>query len=320
MSEHVCVPVVDLADPAGPNSVRSDLLAAYSNVGFAYLVGHGISEDLIGRVFEASRRFHNMPMAQKLAIELNQIHRGYIPIGTSTDRNSDLAHVTKPNQSASFIMMREAGSQDAEVQRGAYLAGPNQWPELDGFREVLEEYNNAMVDLAIRVIDMFARVLGDEGGDVARAFESPTTWLRLLHYPPATGTDKELYGSAPHVDFGAITILAQDDVGGLQVQTVEGEWIDVPHRDGAFVMNTGEMLRRWSNGRLLATPHRVINRSGRERYSCPFFFDPNVDTVVKPLPSCTDDSTPTTIEPVEYGTWLRNELQAGYEHHSTSNT
>jgi len=316
VSTEVSIPVVDLEDPAGRASTISKLLSAYTEVGFAYLVGHGVALDLIDAVFRASRRFHDLPLAVKLGIELNALHRGYIPIGTSTDRNSKLSEVTNPNQSASFIMMREAGPEDADVLGGAYLAGPNQWPRLPKFQEVVEEYNVAMVELATRVIGLFSTALEDESGLFLATFERPTTWLRLLHYPPTGEVSQEVYGSAPHVDFGAITILAQDDVGGLQVQTVDGDWIDVSPRRDAFVLNTGEMLRRLSNGRLLATPHRVINRSGRGRYSCPFFFDPNVEAMIEPLPSCMDDESRGLIQPIQYGEWLRNELQAGYDRHS----
>ncbi|MEZ5342524.1 MAG: 2OG-Fe(II) oxygenase family protein [Acidimicrobiales bacterium] len=102
-------------------------------------------------------------------------------------------------------------------------------------------------------------------------------------------------------------------MGGLQVHAPGGEWLDVPPLDGAFVMNVGDMLHRWSNGKLLSTPHRVINRSGRERYSCPFFFDPNVSTVISPLMSCCDEGA--AFEAVVFGSFLRTELEASYQHH-----
>jgi isopenicillin N synthase-like dioxygenase len=308
------VPVVDLSmDDA---QVCSDLLDAYERVGFGYLVGHGVDRELVAQLFEASRRFHSLPLAQKMAIELNELHRGYIPINTSTDRNSELATVTKPNQSASFMVMGEAGPDDADVRAGAFLAGPNQWPELADFRPVVETYQAAMVELGHRLMRLFMAALG-QSGPPPGSFEPPTTWLRLLHYPPHPVEDG-LFGSAPHVDFGAVTLLAQDNVGGLQVQSPEGEWLDVAPLAGAFVLNTGSMLRRWSNGRLRATPHRVVNRSGRERYSCPFFFDPHVDTIIEPLRGCVTPSRPPQFDPIEFGTFLKQELRAGYDRHATS--
>jgi len=307
------IPVIDLAS----DHVVDDFRAAYSEVGFAYLAGHGVPQALIDDVFAAAISFHALPLSTKMAIELNELHRGFIPINTSTDRKSTLAKVRKPNQSESFMMMREAGPDDPDVVAGAYLAGANQWPALTGFRETVVAYEQAMLRLAQRLTEMVSEVLGDTDRAIARSFERPTTWLRLLHYPPQPpATPDDVYGSAPHTDFGFITLLAQDDVGGLQVQSPDGEWIDAPPRAGTFVMNVGQMLHQWSNGVLRATPHRVINRSGRERYSVPFFFDPNVATVIGPLPSCTSADNPPRFESVVFGEYLRAELQAGYQRHS----
>ncbi len=311
------IPVVDF-DESRPGLNRA-LLDAYGDVGFAYVVGHGIDDALLAEVFDASHRFHALPMASKMAIELDARHRGYIPIATSTDRNSELATVTKPNQSESFMMMREAGPDDPDVTAGRYLAGPNQWPDLPGFRSTLECYHQAMSELGARLIAAFFDALGAPDGAalVEQWFDPATTWLRLLHYPPQPPVP-DLYGSAPHVDYGAVTILAQDEVGGLQVRAGDGNWIEVPYRAGAFVLNTGSMMVRWSNGRLQATPHRVINRSGRERYSIPFFYDPGVATVIEPLPSCVDDGHPAKFEGEVFGDFLHRELTAGYDRHSAA--
>ncbi len=307
------IPVIDLAS----DRVIEEFRSAYSDVGFAYLTGHGIPQALIDSVFAAAHEFHALPLASKMAIELNEIHRGFIPINTSTDRKSTLANVRKPNQSESFMMMREAGPDDPDVLAGAYLAGANQWPVLPGFREAVVAYEQAMLQLAKRLTDIVAVVLNDSDLAIPQSFERPTTWLRLLHYPSQPpSTPDDVYGSAPHTDFGFITLLAQDDVGGLQVQSPDGHWLDAPPRAGTFVMNVGQMLHQWSNGILRATPHRVINRSGRERYSVPFFFDPNVATVIDPLPSCIDAEHSKQFESVVFGEYLRAELQAGYQRHA----
>jgi isopenicillin N synthase-like dioxygenase len=317
------IPVIDLAPLNNPEGVGvdrlcDDILTAYGTVGFGYLINHGIDPALIEGVFDASARFHAMPRAAKMQVELNELHRGFISINTSTDRNSKLARVTKPNQSESFMMMREAGPDDADIRAGAYLAGPNQWPEgLAGFREAVSAYHDALSALAGGLVRVIARGLGADEAVFAEAFDPPTTWLRLLHYPPQPPfSPEDLYGSAPHTDFGCITLLAQDGVGGLQVKTPAGAWVDAPPLPGSFVMNVGDMLHRWSNGRLLSTPHRVINRSGRERYSCPFFYDPNVATGIVPLQSCLGPANPPRFAPLVFGEFLRAELKAGYQLHA----
>jgi isopenicillin N synthase-like dioxygenase len=311
------IPTIDLA----ASDAAAQIVHAYATAGFAYLVGHGVDPVMVDAVFAESRRFHASPVELKRTIALDGNHRGFIEINTSTDRNSTLADVKKPNQSESFMMMREDDPHGEQVRAGHYLAGPNQWPDwLPGFCEVLTSYHDTMVTVGLRLVEVIAEGLGEQadtpGDSLAAAFAPPTTWLRLLHYPPCPPTaPDDLYGSAPHCDFGFITVLAQDDVGGLQVMSPEGEWLDVPPVDGAFVMNVGEMLHRWSNGRLRSTPHRVINRSGRERYSVPFFFDPHASTVIAPLPS-TIEGDDVRYDPTHFGDFLRRELTKGYQRHA----
>ena len=311
MTEFTEIPVLDLAPlVAGQDTsgLAQDFAKAYGQTGFGYIVNHGIDPALRAKVFAASKRFHALPEAAKTAIALDRNHRGYIAINTSTDVTSDLAEVTKPNQSASFMMMRE----DTEADPDIYLSGPNQWPELDGFREACEAYVRAMTGLGQSLMGLALDALGVTDRAILQAFVTPTIWLRLLHYPPQPATAPEdLYGSAPHKDFGCLTLLAQDDVGGLQVQTPAGHWVDAPPMPDAFVVNVGDMLHRISNGRLLSTPHRVINRTGRERYSVPFFFDPHVSTDIAPLPGTGS----RRFEPLNFGAFLRSELEASYDAH-----
>ena len=305
------IPVLDLT-PLVEGGDTSDLAAAfagaYGEAGFAYVVNHGIGRAASEAVFAASRDFHALPEEAKQAIALNRAHRGYIAINTSTDVTTDRAEVTRPNQSASFMMMREDERADPDV----YLSGPNQWPELDAFRPACEAYADAMTGLGRRLMALALEAAGVTDHRILGAFDAPTIWLRLLHYPPQPPqSPDDLYGSAPHRDFGCLTLLAQDDVGGLQVQTPSGDWLDVPPVEDALIVNVGDMLHRMSNGRLISTPHRVINATGRERYSVPFFFDPHVSTEIAPLAG----TGAPKFEPLIFGDFLRNELEAGYDAH-----
>lgn len=309
------IPVVDLAAEA--SQVVSDLMAAYEQVGFAYVVGHGVPTGLIDAAFAASRELHQLPVDVKASLALDSRNRGFIAIDTATDRTSTIANVTKPNQSESWMVMREDASDSADVLAGTYLAGPNQWPPLDGFRDVVEAYQHALGEVGWHVMQLFGDAL-DASEVFTRAFATPTTWLRLLWYPPIVeSAPDDLYGSAPHCDFGCITLLAQDEVGGLQVRGPDGAWIDVPPRDGALVMNVGDMLHQWSNGRLRSTPHRVINRGGRQRYSLPYFYDPHMSTTIEPLGSCVDDDHPARFEPVLFEDVVRRQLTHLFDRHRT---
>jgi len=325
MTEFAEIPVLDAqalgsGGTAALRALADNFRRAYGSTGFGCIVNHGIDPVLVEQAFEASRRFHALPMAAKMAVELDRLHRGYIPINTSTDVNSPYADVKKPNQSASFMMMREDGPESPDVAAGAYLAGPNQWPELDGFRTAVTPYHDALCGLGRQLVALAAMAIGANPAELLPAFERPITWLRLLHYPPVPSSGPgDLFGSAPHNDFGCLTILAQGKVGGLQVLSPGGAWVDVPVIPGAFVVNVGDMLNRWSNGLLKSTPHRVINSTGKERYSCAFFFDPNVATEIAPLGCCVTADRPAAFEPINFGAFLRSELEAGYARHKRAN-
>ncbi len=310
MTEFTEIPVIRLGDRTD-SEIAAEFRAAYGTTGFGYIEDHGIDPALVEAVYDASQRFHALPLENKMAITVDRSHRGYIPINTSTDVNSTLADVTKPNQSASFMMMREDEKADPDV----YLSGPNRWPDLPGFRETLQAYTNEMSNLGRRLMRIALQAADVADTSTLDAFDEPTIWLRLLHYPPQPdASPDDLFGSAPHTDFGCLTLLSQDNVGGLQVKTPAGNWVDVPTRPGAFVVNVGDMLHRMSNGRLLSTPHRVINRSGRERYSVPFFFDPHVNTMIEPLPGTGEPR----FEPLLFTDFLRGELEAAYDAHKPS--
>ena len=305
------IPKIDISEIEEKEFSRTllqDFFSAYNKYGFGYIINHGIEKTLIEQLFQVSKQFHSQPLSEKMRVALDHNHRGYIAINTSTDVNSKLADVKKPNQSESFMMMREDKSELPDV----YLSGPNQWPKLENFKEVLEKYTCNMTKLGRNLMRLALLSSGVKDLSVMHSLDTPTIWLRLLHYPPISkNSPSDLYGSAPHTDFGCLTILAQDEIGGLQVQTREGEWIDVPKLEGSFVVNVGDMLSRYTNGLLRSTPHRVINKSGKERFSCPFFFDPHTNAVVQPLKGTGKPK----FSPIKFGEFLREELEASYEKH-----
>ena len=305
------IPKIDISEIEEKEFSRTllqDFFSAYNTYGFGYIINHGIEKTLIEQLFQVSKQFHSQPLSEKMRVALDHNHRGYIAINTSTDVNSKLADVKKPNQSESFMMMREEKSELPDV----YLSGPNQWPKLENFKEVLEKYTCNMTKLGRNLMRLALLSSGVRDLSVMQSLDTPTIWLRLLYYPPISkNSPSDLYGSAPHTDFGCLTILAQDEIGGLQVQTLEGEWIDVPKIEGSFVVNVGDMLSRYTNGLLRSTPHRVINKSGKERFSCPFFFDPHTNAVVQPLKGTGKPK----FSPINFGEFLREELEASYEKH-----
>ncbi len=308
------IPTIDLAGletVAGCARVAAAMSEAYSQWGFAYIVNHGVEDTLVASVFDASRRFHAQPLDAKQAIAVNRGHRGYIALASSTDVASSIEAADQPNHSEFFIKLREL--EPDELTPDNPLAAPNQWPAeetLPDFRTALGAYEAAVEQVARGLVRAMAVAFGLEPHALDPGFVRPTTWLRLLHYParPADAPSG-LYGSAPHTDFGCLTILAQDAVGGLQVRTPEGDWIDVPPVAGSFVVNTGDIVPVWSGGRWRSTPHRVVNPSGAERYSVAYFFDPSFDTEVKALTGEASSSTS-----FHFGDHVRQQLDATYSY------
>lgn len=300
------LPILDISrDPAG---VARALNTACEDVGFFYITNHGVAAELLRLVFMQSARFHAQPLAQKQRLAINAFHRGYI--GASSYRlNEDL----KPNLSESLVMMHELAPDDPELVAAKPLQGPNQWPDLPEFRDTMLAYAAAMEELGRRLFVLFAKALDLPDDYFARSFDKPTTFLRLLHYPPQPEASSEnQFGSAPHTDYGAITMLAQDDTGGLHVRHRSGDWIAATPIPGAFVVNVGDVMARWTNDRYVSTEHRVLNTGGGHRYSVPFFFDPNMDVTIDCLATCKSANAASKYPPVRYGDYLLSRLDAHY--------
>ncbi len=308
------LPIIDLSRNLA--DVALALNTACEDVGFFYIANHGVADELLRLVFAQSARFHAQPLDVKEKLAINPFHRGYI--GASTYRlNEEL----KPNLSESLVMMHELAPDDPELLAEKPLQGPNQWPELPEFRETMLAYSGAMEELGRRLFVAFAQALGLPNGYFARSFEKPTTFLRLLHYPPQPeGSPDEEFGSAPHTDYGAITMLAQDGAGGLHVRHRSGDWIEATPIPGTFVVNIGDAVARWTNDRYVSTEHRVINAGGGHRYSVPFFFDPHMDVTIDCLETCTNDVTPPKYPPVRYGDYLLSRLDAHYAYRKSGAT
>ncbi len=306
------IPIVDLSGDLSAPDVRERAAAhiceALERIGFFGIVNHGVPDRVVAETFAASARFFDLPVERKLETKINAGHRGYMPMA-----DQHRAEASKPNLSESFIVGVEHAPNEPGIVEGWPLHGFNQWPALDMFREPMEEYHRAMSALGHRMLPLFDTALKLPDGFFEAHYQRPMASIRALHYPPAPkDLPPDQFGAAPHSDFGFITILAQDDVGGLQVATRDGEWIDAPNLPGVFMVNIGDMLMRWTNDRFRSTLHRVKNAPGRDRYSLPFFFDPQFETEVACLPSCCDADHPPVYPPVVWGDYLTERFDANH--------
>lgn len=286
---------------------------ACRDIGFFYLENHGISDAIIDQAFQQARWLFALPEAQKDGIHVrhSRIHRGYFP---AFEENTD------PEQTADFKegfdMSAELPADDPDALSGNRLYGPNAWPAHGAeFKRAMLAYYDALDGLARRIMGAFAIALDLPQDFFADKLEKCTSLLRVLHYPSQGGqVDAEVLGTGAHSDYGCLTILAQDDIGGLQIRNCAGEWVSAPPIPGTFVVNVGDLMARWTNDVFTATRHRVINTTGRERYSIPFFFHPSYHTRVTCLETCRDAEHPPRYPPVIAGEHILGRLDSTYEH------
>jgi isopenicillin N synthase-like dioxygenase len=279
--------------------VAVEIGRACRDIGFFAISHHDVSPALVNRTFALCAEFFALPTEEKAAIDIKKSanHRGWFSVG---GENLDPAKQTSAGDFKEGIKIgQDLPTNHILVTEGVALHGPNQWPSRPAeFTPTLREYYYVMTNLARELMRAFALALELDEGFFDDKFTRPMATAGPLHYPPQAGqiTEEQL-GAGAHTDFGALTILAQDDAGGLQVRSLSGAWIDVPPMPGAFVVNVGDMMARWTNDLFTSTVHRVINVSGRERYSIPFFFDPNHDAPVEALPTCVSADRPAKYAP-----------------------
>lgn len=310
------IPLVDisaLVDGSDEAGVAAALGDAAERVGFLYVTGHGIPQTTIDAMFAEAEAFFARPLEEKMAVHIGNwpVHRGYFPL---FEENTDPAMTADLKEG--FDIGRDLPPDDPEVLAGLPLHGANQWPsDAPVFRETAQTYFSSLRRLGERLMRGFAIALDMEPGFFADKIDRPLAQLRLLHYPPQTGhVEARTIGCGAHTDYGCLTILAQDSNGGLQVRNTAGDWIAAPPIPGAFVVNLGDQMARWTNGRFQATPHRVINVSGRERCSMPFFFDPNWEAEIACLPTCEIPGEPPRFAPVLAGPYLQSRFDATFNY------
>jgi isopenicillin N synthase-like dioxygenase len=315
------LPIIDLTlflhgSPAERKSVAVAIGQACRDIGFFAITYHDVPTDLVERTFAQCAEFFALPTEEKAAISIRQSqnHRGWFEVG---GENLDPAKQTYAGDYKEGIKIgQDLPPHHVLVQQGVALHGPNQWPARPAeFTPTLREYYYVMTSLARQLLRGFALALEIDETFFDDKFSRPMATAGPLHYPPQTGqiTETQL-GAGAHTDFGALTIVAQDDVGGLQVRSLAGTWIDVPPLPGAFIVNVGDMMARWTNDLFTSTVHRVINVSGRERYSIPFFFDPNYDAPVVALATCVSDERPVKYPPTTGMDHLLEMINASFDY------
>ena len=306
------IPIIDLSQP--PNVYAQQIGDACRNVGFFYIINHGVEQEVIDSALDVSKKFFALDLRSKLEVsncnndeEKKSGYRGYFDLGGEDLDNKD---------GTRDLVAEEGGlSKDNTSKRGDHkegfdcgnedsFFGRNIWPDeinnpsITGFQKTLMKYQDALIVLSDKLLLALGQSLGTN--IVAEDYflqqsRNPMCTLRMLHYPATDDGLSKSQGCGAHTDYGLFTILQQDSIGGLQVRNKAKDWINATPLKGSFVINCGDMLSHWTNGEYSSTVHRVVSPStSGDRYSVPFFFNPDANAVVKPLKSVRSDSGDNT--------------------------
>ena len=291
------LPVINVAplfggDDAARRDVAEQIGAACRDLGFFYARGHAITPETLSELDAASHAFFALPEEEKLEIAMAKggpAWRGFFPVGGELTSG-------RPDVKEGVYFGEELPASDPRVVEGLPLHGANLFPvRPEGLKSSVTDFMRQAEASAHAIMEGIALSLGLDAQYFRRMYTTqPTMLFRIFHYPASDAASG--WGVGEHTDYGLLTLLAQDEIGGLQVKTPHdsgnGGWIEAPPIEGTLVCNIGDMLDRLTGGVYRSTPHRVLNASGRSRLSFPFFFDPGFDARIVPLPGhvARDDS------------------------------
>lgn len=286
------IPIIDMGPylegtQAGREKVAQEIYTAAHEVGFTYLKNFGMSDDLLEAAFDiAYSLFHS---DEKLKVPFNvEFNHGYGKM------QGEALNPSKPADLKETFTSRN-------LKR--LPSGPELWPNPQ-FEAFMRVFYNRVCNIASNVMGAFEIALDLEPGFFDARHTGLTQTLRLLHYPPVEGAAEGQLGAGAHTDYGTLTVLFQDDAGGLEVQNLEGDWIPAPPIPGTVVINTGDLISRWSNDFFKSTPHRVVPRPAamkNGRQSIAFFSDPDPDVLIETIPSCITAESPAKYGPMTAG-------------------
>ncbi|XP_022763328.1 probable 2-oxoglutarate-dependent dioxygenase At5g05600 [Durio zibethinus] len=300
------IPLIDLSvlnspdavsDPSTLDSLVSEIRNACRDWGFFQVINHGVPLEQRQKLEKAARKFFAQPLEAKLKVRRDELQvSGYYDT-EHTKNVRDWKEVFDFSVHNPTIVPASTRPDDKEV-----VEWHNQWPEYPPeLREACEEYAEELEKLSFKLMELIALSLGLPADSFYGYFKEQTSFIRLNHYPPCPAPDLAL-GVGRHKDAGALTILSQDDVGGLEVKRKsDGEWIRVRPTPDAFIINVGDIIQVWSNETYESVEHRVMVNSERERFSIPFFFNPAHYTIVKPLELLTSEKDPPRYKPYNWG-------------------
>lgn len=315
------LPVIDFSPymAGGSLALRRATAAALRqaclDTGFFYLANHGIAEAEFRLAHDWGRVFFELPLAEKMKYDKskNPARQGWMPVGgMNPEANPDKAADAKET----FVIARELFP--GEPEAGSFSAGKAQWPDerlMPGFKPFIQAHIKKRIAVAQALARAFALSLdlAEDYFDAAHRYLNCS--LTYNYYPPVDAETalRTQWGISPHTDYGSFTLLTQDALGGLEVRDASGEWIDVPPKDGAFVVNIADLFQRWTNGRYKSSLHRASNFATGARISLPFFVIPHGKETVRCVETCVGPGNPAQYEPVLAEAYVRTLLEQSYK-------
>jgi isopenicillin N synthase-like dioxygenase len=314
------IPTIDIGavrdgDFDALKAVGDEVRQAFTTSGFCYIRNHGVPEEVIREAASAALDFFHQPLEEKLKSAPKESVRGFNAIGRTT-----MYGAKNPDYKEYYQIGLELPRNDPAVLAGQPLRGPNQWPNgMPRFEAALTRYFQEIGACGQSFLRAVAVSLGVAPSFFADKYDKPLQRTQCVYYPPhPAGGEDELFGVAPHTDYGCVTLLWQDDVGGLEVQDRSGAWVMAEPIAGTLVVNIGDLLARWSNDRYRSTPHRVTNRSGRERLSIATFYDPDYLAPVDPSHLGLGEGEAVKYAPVGAGDYIIGRINASQKKASTT--
>jgi isopenicillin N synthase-like dioxygenase len=309
------IPVIDVSKLRSgtlekAHAVALDIRHAAEEVGFFYIHNHGIPEPMIKQAYYAAKDFFNLPKELKDSVKINANHHGYLSVG-----EAKMDQAERMDLKESFVWGLDLPDEHPSVTMENPFLGRNQWPtEMLDFKRSVYPFFEAGLQCGRDMMRAFALGMGLPDDSFLKATDEPIARSSIIHYPPQPADlGVEQFGVAPHTDYGCLTLLWQDQVGGLEVQTREGEWVTAHPIENTLVVNVGDLMMRWTNEGFKSTPHRVVNSKGQERYSMVIAWDPNFDTVVDPSVVCQNGDLPLYL-PVNCGDYVLSRFDSSFSY------
>lgn len=304
------IPIIDIGallagDAAALDDVARQISRACREIGFFFIVNHGMDGAIVDRAFEASRRFFALPFEDKMTVRMNRHQCGYMPPNVSVHRDTfetrATAKTAQPSEAFKFSF--DLAPDDPDYGRNIRFRGHNKWPDaaaVPGLHEAFMAFHLAFEALARRLLAPVARSLDLPTAYFAPFFERSSSMTRIAHYPPI-GPDAELLTLPGHRDLSFLSLIPPATRPGLEILTQSGRWIDQPVLPEAILVNTGNTLVRWVNDAYIATPHRVRADTDESRYSNIFFLYPSVAALLACVPTCQGPGNPPKYPPITFG-------------------